>query len=261
MAVFIDGSDNDRDSLASAVKFCSALDGRLDVVHAVGREPIILPPEAIAMPDYPPVDPARTAAARQAYDEVCGKLGYTRWMQLEATPSDAIRGLGLLHDVIILERASSERGPDVLALNTALFDTAGAVLVCPPSPPATIGTSVAVVWSPTLQAARAVHAAMPLLERADEVTVLTDSSKSDADVEALVEYLGVHGIEAKSASFDGARLTARGRGRAIIAATQGKADLLVMGAYGENMLSTLLGLGRTTQKVVTATRIPTLVHH
>jgi hypothetical protein len=32
-----------------------------------------------------------------------------------------------------------------------------------------------------------------------------------------------------------------------------------MGAYGDNMWSSLTGMGRTTQKVCTATKIPTLI--
>ena len=34
------------------------------------------------------------------------------------------------------------------------------------------------------------------------------------------------------------------------------ADMLVMGAYGENRLHAIFGLGRATQKVVSAARIP-----
>jgi nucleotide-binding universal stress UspA family protein len=37
------------------------------------------------------------------------------------------------------------------------------------------------------------------------------------------------------------------------------ADSMVMGAFGENRLDAIFGLGRATQKMVTATRVPILL--
>ncbi len=159
---------------------------------------------------------------------------------------------------MILERVSSESGSAVLALNTALFETPGPVLVTPPSPPSEIGKSVAVVWSPTTQSARAVRSALPLMSKADKVTIITNSD--DPDAAPLTGYLEIYGIKPASSTFAGRGLSARARGRAILAAVASvEADLLVMGAYGENRLSALMGLGRATQKIVSATTIPALV--
>ena len=231
--------------------------GRLDVVHATGQ-PIFVTPVSVAVAEP---DSAHLAAAKAAFDDICGGLDFVRWRPSEYKLTDAILNCGLLTDLMIIERVTGEDGPDVLALNTALFETCAPVLVCLPYAPQSFGTLVAVVWSPTEQAARAVRAAMPFLERAEVVSVLTDNSNEDARPEPLMDYLSAYGINAVSVPFDGDQLTARGRGRAILAATQGRADLLVMGAYGENMLSQLMGLGRATQKVVTATHIPTLIHN
>ena len=77
---------------------------------------------------------------------------------------------------------------------------------------------------------------------------------------ALADYLHVHGLKPAFHSFDGARLTARGRGRAVLAAADALgADLLVMGAFGENKVTALMGLGRATRKIVSDTKIPVLV--
>ena len=184
----------------------------------------------------------------------------TRWIQTNAKPGDAIRQYGFFNDLIVLERVSGDDGPNAEALNIALFETPAPVLVCPPTAPSDVCTSAAVVWSPTLQAAKAVRISLPLLHQARDVTVLVDSSNEDADPAPLLDYLNTHEIQARVERFDGDALTARGRGRAILEATHGNADFLVMGAFGENMMSSLLGLGRTTQKIVTATKIPTLIH-
>jgi nucleotide-binding universal stress UspA family protein len=257
MTILIDGSENDRSSLVTAVAFCRALDGRLRVVHARPEAAIIVVPEAVVPMAEIDIGPMR-AAARAAYDEVCGGLSFAEWVETEHTEAQAIVSNGLFSDVMILERVSSEAGSEVLALNTALFETPGPVLVTPPSPASEIGKSVAVVWSPTTQSARAVRSALPVLSKADKVTIITSSENPDPA--PLARYLEIHGIKTASSTFGGGGLTARARGRAILAAvTSIKADLLVMGAYGENRLSTLMGLGRATQKIVSATTIPALV--
>jgi nucleotide-binding universal stress UspA family protein len=256
MSVFIDGSANDRDSLTVAAMVARKLNARLDVVHAAGAEVYVVA-DSVAMPEP---DQQADDAAKAAFDQICGSLPNARWVRSEYRQAEAIRRHGFFNDMIVLERVAGDDGPDAESLNIALFETPAPVLVCPPVAPPTVGTSAAVVWSPTLQAAKAVRISLPLLHQAEEVTVLVDSSNEDADPAPLLEYLNAHEIRASVERFDGGALTARGRGRAILEATHGKADLLVMGAFGENMMSSLLGLGRTTQKIVTATRIPTLIH-
>ena len=260
MTILIDGSENDRSSLATAATFCRAVDGRLRVVHPRPRDIIVASPEAAALVVDDRDIEARRAAARAAYDEVCGALSFAEWLETNDTVTEAIIGCGPLSDVTILERVSNDSGPEVLALNTALFDTPGPVLVTPPSSPSEIGRSIAVVWSPTVQSARAVRSALPIMATAASITVITNDADKGADPDALAGYLELHGVETGFRTFDGGGLTARGRGRAILAAAATvQADLLVMGAYGENRLSALIGLGRTTQKIVSATTIPTLV--
>ncbi len=260
MTILIDGSENDRSSLATAATFCRAVDGRLRVVHPRPRDIVVASPDAaVLVVDDRDIE-ARRAAARAAYDEVCGALSFAEWLETNDTVTEAIIGYGPLSDVTILERVSNDSGPEVLALNTALFDTPGPVLVTPPSSPSEIGRSIAVVWSPTVQSARAVRSALPIMATAASITVITNDADKGADPDALAGYLELHGVETGFRTFDGGGLTARGRGRAILAAaTTVQADLLVMGAYGENRLSALIGLGRTTQKIVSATTIPTLV--
>ena len=260
MTILIDGSENDRSSLATAATFCRAVDGRLRVVHPRPRDIIVASPEAAAVVVDDRDIEARRAAARAAYDEVCGALSFAEWLETNDTVTEAIIGYGPLSDVTILERVSNDSGPEVLALNSALFDTPGPVLVTPPSSPSEIGRSIAVVWSPTVQSARAVRSALPIMATAASITVITNDADKGADPDALAGYLELHGVETGFRTFDGGGLTARGRGRAILAAAATvQADLLVMGAYGENRLSALIGLGRTTQKIVSATTIPTLV--
>jgi len=264
MTLFLDGSVNDRESLTSALAFCRCIDGRLFVVPTRLRDIIIPEMEAHAVIQVQDeaANQERLRRARAAFDEVCGELDFAQWVEDDETEAEAIIKHGFLTDVVVLERVSREDGPEVLALNTALFDTPSPVLVTPPKAPAVIGRRVAVVWGPSVQAARALRTALPILQKAESITVLYNGEQKTNDPQVAVIYLADHGVKAEVKAFEGAGLTARGRGRAILTAVAAcEADLVVMGAYGEDRLTALIGLGRATKKVVSATTVPTLLQH
>ena len=261
--VQIDGSRNDAQSLACALLLCRKLDGRLSVLHT--RQPSSIIPTAIdgiaTVIDNSAHRSAAEAAARQAFETVCGSAPFASFAETDPDLDPEIDySQGWLHDVTIVERPSSEQGAAVANFNAALFETGGLVLAVPPGRVETVGETVAVAWTPSQQSARALRSAIPLLRQARRVIVLTNADNPQADPAAVKSYLDCHGIPSESQSFRTASLTARGRGRALLAAlkTSG-ADILVMGAFGESTLAALLGLGRATTKVVTACPVPLLI--
>ena len=87
---------------------------------------------------------------------------------------------------------------------------------------------------------------------AQDVVLLTSSSTGEIAVELLLEYLAVYDLAPSVQVYNSEKLTARARGRALIAAaTQAGADHLIMGAFGESQSGAIAGLGRATRKVVT----------
>ena len=255
LLLFIDGSATDRGSLHYATQLHQRLNGRLTVGYLRAGEAKV---GSVARA----IDVAQRAAAsaRQAFDETCGALDSTRWLDSDQMSEEMLQHESRLHDLTVLARISQDEGSDVFALNTALFDSGGPVLVSPPEPPESVADRVALVWSPSAQAARATRSAVPLLKQASSVVILTNSERPDARPEELQDYLSSHGIRAETEVFDASRQTARGRGRAILSAVRSiGADMLVMGAYGENRLISIFGLGRTTQKIVSGSPVPVMV--
>lgn len=263
--LYINGSANDMDSLVAAILLCRRVDGRLSVIH-----PLV---DSVAEAErrtstarqttnwrHSVVLASRSQAARKAFDTVCHGLDFATYREIDEPLMDTVGRLGLVHDVTILERVSQEEGPKVLAFNAALFDAGSAVLVAPPKAPSTLGESVAVVWSGRVQSAHAVRAALPLLVAATQVHIITNRANVWANAGELAGYLECYGVTAERHSFDGSNLTARARGRAVLELVQTiAADTLVMGAYGENRLDAIFGLGRATRKVVTASPVPVLL--
>jgi nucleotide-binding universal stress UspA family protein len=246
--ILIDGNDNDRASLATAAAAADVLGAHL----TVGYAPIAVGNRVVA------ANAARDAG--EAFDEVCGSRGDTEFVAFEGAAPQRLTAVGHGYDLLIIERASSEEGPEIALLNAGLFDTGRPVLLAPPAAQTKFPTWAAVAWNGSPQAASAVSAAVPLLKLAQGVTLLIGSRETDLEIEHVRNFLTGHGIKTETGEFPSDGLTARARGRALLEATQElDADLLITGAYGQAQRSSIFGLGRATQKIATAAPIPVLL--
>ena len=119
-----------------------------------------------------------------------------------------------------------------------------------------------VAWDFSRPAARAVADAMPILEKAKRVCVLTvtkekaiDTRRSGAE---LAKYLARHGVEVVLDEVD-----AKGRGIGDVFeahVTYRNANLLVMGAYGHSRIREFI-LGGATKRILARPPVPTLLSH
>lgn len=137
----------------------------------------------------------------------------------------------------------------------------GCLFVPPGAKPGPAMPTIAIAWKSTPEAARAVTAALPLLEQCAKVVVLLVEEPGrklgeDAGT-ALLTYLAMHGIPGTCQIVRGAR----DPGPALRQACEALgADLLVMGGYGHSRLRELV-LGGTTRDVLAQTTIPVLMAH
>jgi nucleotide-binding universal stress UspA family protein len=119
---------------------------------------------------------------------------------------------------------------------------------------------IAIGWNASVESAQAVSAALPLLERARNVTVLAVERPDApcADCGELSEYLSLHGIAAKVETFKaGERPVAD-----VLcerAATAG-VGLLVLGGYGHSRWRELFVTSTTRQAIAHADLPLFLVH-
>jgi len=121
-----------------------------------------------------------------------------------------------------------------------------------------VGSRIVLAWDGSVQAARAVGAALPFLRLAQQVTVTT-AGEADRRVpaEALLAYLARHEVRAQSESF----ASAAGVGKGLVEqAARLRADLLVMGAYGHSRLRELV-LGGVTRQVLVDAALPVFMVH
>ena len=189
-----------------------------------------------------------------------------RWIERKGDES-AIAAQGRFADLIVLSRPSSEQENVTTAFlagafESALFGTPRPVLVVPPSyQGATFDkVQVALAWNGSMEADRAVAAALPFLAGTGAATVIVGEERGRArpDVAGLSAYLKCHGIAARIVDVHGERAALPEQ---ILATAQDAgAGLLVMGAYTHSRLREFV-LGGVTNHVSTHARIPVLMAH
>jgi nucleotide-binding universal stress UspA family protein len=219
----------------------------------------------------------RAHKARAMFDEYCSRhavgkadqpapgLGVSAGWRDETGREDEITALrGRLADLIVVGRPLPDSpASSTMTLNAALTETGRAVIVMPPgAAPGKDGLAakVAISWNGSTEASRAVAAAMPIIERAKEVLVVTINVAEPSVTSAaeIGKYLAWHGIRAKVESH---AVPERQVGEEVVKqCARFGADLLVMGAYTRSRLRRLI-FGGVTQYVLSSSTVPALMVH
>lgn len=158
---------------------------------------------------------------------------------------------------------SSGRGPSSLAGILAVHCKAPIMVVPDGAHGLDVSGPAVVAWNGSVESSRALRAALPLLERAASVHLVSVGEPGDEDEPELpplsgAEYLARHGIEAELVEMPrGSRLVhevlreaARARG----------ASCMVMGAYGRPRLIETL-FGGVSREMLTSPDLPILLAH
>ena len=150
------------------------------------------------------------------------------------------------------------------ALDRALLESGAPMLMLPPEwTPGPVGDNIVIAWNAGREALRAVHDAMPLLERAKKVTLFAFSSRPSAlrkSAEMLVDHLAAHGVKAEHISdwTNTGDLTAV---EALFASLDTQdADLIVAGAFGHSRVYEGL-FGGVTLDLMHQQSLPVLMSH
>jgi nucleotide-binding universal stress UspA family protein len=214
----------------------------------------------------------RAEKCRQAFDVVCARHTIplatapspgpsAEWLDHTGREEEEIARRGRLHDLVVMGRpVEGADSPSPLTLNAALMESGKPILLVPPKPLASIGRRVAVAWNGSAEAGRAVACALPLLARADQVTILSmaeDDRTNIAPAGELAAFLAWHGITAPCKVI----VAGAQAGHALLAQCRVEdVDLLVMGAYTHSRLRQLI-LGGVTRHVLSHAELPCLMSH
>ncbi len=131
-----------------------------------------------------------------------------------------------------------------------IFESGRPILMCPEEYALELAVEfddVAIAWDQTAPAARAVADALPMLQAAASVRIITATdNETPAELEsgaALIRHLAEHGIEA---TFETVKIGGSSVGKVFEAYVNANAiDLLIMGAYRHSRLNEIVWGGAT----------------
>ncbi|MBI1213036.1 MAG: hypothetical protein GC190_16355 [Alphaproteobacteria bacterium] len=221
-------------------------------------------------------DQKRSSEMRAAFDEVCKRANIAIADQPASTTSisaawreetgDEIPTLikrARFHDVVVVEHASGD-GFVAGDGGSLLIESGRPIIISAPSAPKAFPRTIVVAWKDRPEAARAMTAAMPLLEKADQIYVLSineDGSEEAAMRESLQgvsDYLRWHGFNTESRYVDSG---AKSGPDAMVAMLGDlKADALIMGGYGHSRLREFI-VGGFTRRVLSGVNVPVFLFH
>lgn len=214
---------------------------------------------------------AATAAAKRgeaAFRDACGRAGISyEWRLLEGEAGDVATLNARYADLVIAGQVDPENPPagGFAQLPEQLALASGRPVLFVPYAGRfdSIGKRVLVAWNRMRESTRAVNDAMPLLARAEKVTVLSINPQRGEDAGELPSadialHLARHGVKAE-ASYTVADDIDVGSVLLSRAADLG-ADLIVMGCYGHSRTRELI-LGGATREVLRHMTVPVLMSH
>jgi nucleotide-binding universal stress UspA family protein len=182
------------------------------------------------------------------------------WHEETGPLGSIVTSHGRLADLILLQRPIKDDSSVGEAFEAALFGSGRPVMLVDATPSEEMFDHVLIAWNGSLEAARAVALALPLIAAAAQVSVFSVGEKEGdpADPQALIEYLSLHGITARSLSVDP---SARSVSAALFsAARHAGVTMLVMGAYTHSRLRQTL-LGGVTRDVLKTSGLVAVLGH
>ena len=282
--VLTGGSETDASVFATAFTAARPLEAHLDFLHirvspgrAAGFRPHLEYAQGAALRDalqaLQAEATARSAAAALHFRQFCeeqaivlaGAPGGSRvsasWCEELDDSVEQTLEHARHHDLIVLGRPSRANGLPPTLIELLLLRCGRPLLLAPPRAPDAITGTALVCWKESPAAARALGAALPLLEKSRQVVIVGVEEPGAPSVDGLREVarqLAWHGISARVGW-----MPAKGREiaeRLDAAGAEFSADLMVMGAYGHGPVRERI-FGGCTQHFIDHAERPVLLMH
>jgi nucleotide-binding universal stress UspA family protein len=210
------------------------------------------------------------ASAKAAFEEFrLGRQGKIGWAELDGIPAvDGVAEQAFYADLLVLGQhdpsdVMEEQLPAHFVASVLIRSGRPAVVLPHEGNFRTVGHNVLVAWKPSAPCTRALAAALPLLQRSEQVHVAVwglphDKPHCHGDVLDVEQYLLRHGVKPimRRRRYEPANV---GDALLLLAGEIG-ADLMVMGCYGHSRAREFL-LGGTSRTVLQWMTLPVLMSH
>lgn len=273
LLVHLDASPHSRHRLDVARSIAQTHGAAVTALYAVTPALLVVPFAPEAGPSVANalarIDADRRAQAHAEFDRSPGVPGVrASWAEVEDYPVvPAVVRQAFYADLLVLGQYDPENSESAgVPFDFPELVMAGSgkpALVLPyAGAPATVGQTIVIAWKPTREAARAVSAAVPLLQRARRVHVLSWGETEEQVRGARLDldgYLKLRGVEPVWHLEGGSEPVDLGD-LLLSRAFDLEADLMVMGCYGHGRAREWV-LGGTSRTVLRSMTLPVLMAH
>lgn len=192
---------------------------------------------------------------------------FAQFISRKGEPENVLSLEGVASDIVVIARNNSETSPsndDIII--AALFNTGRPVLLLPPAH-RTISHEwedkiISVAWDGSLESARAIFNAMPILERTEKIYIITAGDNENTNTiesqNSIIEYFHAHNLRPNHVM-----LTCKKHHAGEVLLNKAKelgSNLLVMGAYGHSRFREII-TGGFTRYMLENSDIPILLSH
>lgn len=192
-------------------------------------------------------------------------IASAEWRTADGDPADVVALHARYADLVIVNQTDTDASYATHFADAVLLGLGRPALLIPHAGEfKSLGRDVLVCWNASREAARAVTDALPLLQRAKKVTVMSvDAHPSltghgDLPGADISLYLSRHGVKAEVAQMPSAGVDI---GNVILSrAFDLGADLIVMGAYGHARVRELV-MGGATRTILASMTVPVFMSH
>ncbi len=211
----------------------------------------------------------RAGQALAEFDTIVGRHGVQSYEKrlINDEPEAGMVLQARYADLVIVSQSDpDEPSPNLVAAlpEYVVLNSVRPVLILPYAGQiAQLGRHALVAWDGSMEATRALTAALPLLRRADKVTLAVFNPSAAYGVHGeqpgadIALYLARHGVTVEIAL----QVSHLDIGNALLSlAADLNVDLLVMGAYGHNRFREVV-LGGATRTVLDTMTVPVLMAH
>ncbi|MDJ0698922.1 MAG: universal stress protein [Woeseiaceae bacterium] len=208
-------------------------------------------------------------AARKLYEDMAERNGYeiikrarvapgALWSERVGAPGKLMGIIGPVSDMVVVSRPEKAGGVAEMFLNSALIESGRPVLVLPPAGRRNLGKKVCIAWNQSCEAANATMAALPILKKAEQVTIVSCGAEDRVGPKStqIASYLAHWGIKTK-------RISTRGKDiekELISTFKETGSDLMLAGAYSRSRWREKV-FGGTSEYLLRKAKIPVLMLH
>lgn len=213
----------------------------------------------------------RSESFQELFKKACKAADIkSEWLSTEAMSSvaDVVIKHSLCADVVIMAQADpddNDNKTQAEAVERVLIESGRPLLVVPYAGHfKSIGKNALIAWTPAKETARAVFDALPLLQTAKSVKVMTVNAQNKSDqavvtsAEQCVLSLKRHGVNAEAEHTTTGDFSV---GNELLSrAADFGTDLLVMGGYGHSRFRETI-FGGVTREILHHMTMPVLMSH